>query len=239
MVKLARCAADVGMASKLTQEFPPPRVRRPPVAYSSCRRRVAKLERYKFLVSHHTRLAPYVLKIPPLEELVPEIKEPIDRMTLLPREISRLTPVVYWILQEAGVPTKIDVSERDWQPGPKETTVTRTYDLVTDFLDHAHDQRFFELLQRVLEEGIGAYESRMEVARSERYNPVVWLARIIRMPITIMEYAGIIPDNLLIARLFSLALQLLMFLILLFAAVRMGAGIPWEALVRAILKMKG
>jgi hypothetical protein len=174
--------------------------------------------------------------------LVPGIKEPIDRVVLLPREINRLTPVVYWILQDAGVPTRVGVAERDWQRGPgglNETTVTRTYDLVTDFFDHAHDPSFFELLQRVIEEGIGAYESRMEVARSERYNPLVWVASIIRIPITIMEYAGIIPDNLIIARVFSLALQLLMFLILLFVAVRMGVGIPWEALVRALVKITG
>ncbi len=231
--------ALIAMAAKLIQEAPGSQIKRPPISLSSCKRRIARLERYKYLVSHYTRLAPYVDGIPPLEQLVPEIRNPVDRVVMLPREISRLTPIVYWILEEVGVPTRINCEEPDWDVGPAgrmEKKVTRQYDLVTDFLDHAGDQDWFERLVRVLEEGIGVYLSRMEVAQRERYNPLVWIAWIVRTPITVMEYAGIIPDNHTVARIFAAVLQMLMFLILLFAAIRAGGTIPWGAVVRFMLK---
>ena len=53
----------------------------------------------------------------------------------------------------------------------------------------------FELLLGAIERGVGSYLYRRKVALREMFNPINWIAYMLRLPIVILERAGIETAN--------------------------------------------
>ena len=112
------------------------------------------------------------------------------------RALNRLTKVVWEDLHAVGIPTAVstDTMEFDWDKGerrPKETS----FDLVRDYPDRYPDSRGAgaeRLLFRTLEEAIGYYETLRDDRIRDLYNPLNWIAAILRMPVYVLEQAHLI-----------------------------------------------
>lgn len=229
------------MADQSVSQEKTPRIEPPPPSYWSCKNRLNILRRYQDIVRHKEGWAHDIEHACPLEELIPEAKSATDRFILFDREINRLTPLVHWALNEVGVLTGIVSIRREpslGEHGVIEREVTEKHDIILDYLDLGHQQRTYELLMRSLERGIGIYQSRMKIAYRELFNPIVWFAYLIRIPIAVMEHAGISPTERLVAGFYSVVIRILMFLVLLFTAIKLGISIPWADLANLISKIK-
>jgi hypothetical protein len=176
--------------------------------------------------------------VPSLAELFPgeNLKEATFETALrIEREIRENLMVISYFLQEAGIATE-GVFVKD-DPGQVEQVKER-YDLILDYFvmlnSHLYHQAFEALIAR-LDMGIGMYKARLRQAKRDLCSPVAWLAYLIRLPITILERAGLAshPDSQqIILTGYGKFLKTLIVLILLLIAVRLGVTIPWKEIVQ-------
>jgi hypothetical protein len=71
----------------------------------------------------------------------------------------------------------------------------RSIDLILDYYRLPRDRNphlAYEAVTDALEQGIGLYKARQKQAFREIFNPIIWLAYLIRLPITVMERAGML-----------------------------------------------
>src|ERR1035437_6396832 len=133
-----------------------------PPGYFSCKRRIEILKRYQNLVRHRERWADEMRFTPPIEQVIPEISpttDPLQRHKLIDREISRSAVAVHDILNEIGIPTMIFQKVREPIPSPEGGRQFREEktDIIAGYFQlqaQRSNQEIFELLMRMLEEGI-------------------------------------------------------------------------------------
>lgn len=166
-----------------------------------------------------------------IEELVPDGIPVDERPAYLDREILRAMQGVHWAANYAGVPTAVYWKDRD----PIDDKETRqNFDIVLDYFRlprHTRPQDAYEYLMGVLEQTIGVYESRLKQSKRDFWNPVTWLAHLVRLPITVMERAGLMNHNKSAemvlggyAKFVRIAVGAIIVLILL----RLGVKMPWK-----------
>jgi hypothetical protein len=162
---------------------------------------------------------------------------------LIDREISGLAVAVHRMLYEVGIPTRITRTVRDLNLSPEGQRQFREQqnDIISDYFDLQSDQNhqhIFELIMRTLEEGIGVYEMREERAFWELFNPLFWVAMLVRAPIWILQRAGLAGDEQmrsLIVGIYGKLIYLLLILALGFLVVRQGI-LTWKEVAGFFLK---
>ncbi len=219
----------------------------PPPGYFSCKQRIKILKRYQNLVRHRERWAPEMDFTTPIEHDIPDISSTTDqwhRHMLIDREISRTAVAVHDILNRVGIPTRISRRVREPIPSPEGQRQSREehYDIIADYFqlqsNDTNRQETFELLMRMIEEGIGVYAMRQDRAFWELFNPLFWVAMLVRSPIWVLQRAGLAGDEQmrsLIVGVYGKSIYLLIILGLGFFVVRQGI-LTWKEVVAVILK---
>jgi hypothetical protein len=216
----------------------PKALRRPPLSYWGCKRRIQILRRYQDLVRHRERQPPDIQFAEPLENLIGPFKNAIERMHFLDQEIARLSLPVHHILNELGISTVVTRGIGKPQVGdagidhPQEE---EKYDIVGNYLDgrvgSLEGQYSFDLLMRMVEEGIGVYQLRQEMAFRELFYPTVWLAYLVRLPLNVFERAGLVPEDKTVVDIYAKILILVTAVLLALIALKFGIQIPWKEIL--------
>lgn len=140
------------------------------------------------------------MPLAPVEELIPAFNHPIERDRLLRSVINRLIPLVSRYLAYAEIPTELVITEPELNE--EGTGLPKLVPRERDMIDH-----LFELLQRrdqfatytfvmqAAERGIGVYEDLKETQRRLRHSPLTWIGWMLRLPITVLERAGVETDE--------------------------------------------
>lgn len=227
------------MASKI------PVVRRLPVGYLECNRRIDKLKRFQDLIRHRERWAIQIEFARPLEDLVPAGTTELARPEVIDQQIARLQPLVSNYLRRAVVETVFSYSDPTLYP--EKSKVVRKYDVIRDYFElpggelGSMRQHWFEKVMNILEQGIGMYQARREQALRDKFNPLVWFAGLLRAPLLVLDRAGLLeteeaPSKVLMAYLWMVRLVFLVILAL--VAARLGVSVPWDR-IGTLLKVAG
>ncbi|MBM4035673.1 MAG: hypothetical protein FJ291_28370 [Planctomycetes bacterium] len=194
------------------------------------------------LARHHQRWAHQLKFARPIEQLLPGETPEIDRPEVLKREILRLTPSVKRDLARAMVSSTFAMTRDEPKfDSEKCRTVlketTRTFDVVgeysllnpTDPWDRDR-QQYFELLMGSLEQGIGFFTEARRAARLRKFNPVCWLAFVLRFPILVLEKAGLQSEETEsgVLKTYGWLVRLVMVILLASIAAKLGVSIPWQ-----------
>jgi hypothetical protein len=159
--------------------------------YFAVKRKLAGITRFRDLIIHRERWAGADQDASPVQELFPDLA-PGTQPTrdVIDREIKRAQRPVHFDLNFAHVPTGVIHKEFDHA---KNGMVETSYDVILDYFRLPRDHKphlAYEATMNTLEQGIGTYQVALSHARRELYDPVAWLAKVIRIPITVMERAG-------------------------------------------------
>ncbi len=175
-------------------------------------------------------MVPFLQFAQPIEKLIPPFKDTFERQHYLDTEITRLTPIVSLFLREVGLFTTFYRTNIDSHGAPT-STKQESFDILIAYL-HASPgsldgQRMIRPLMTLLEEGIGTYLARQDNARREFFYPTVWLAYLIRLPITVLIRAGILPSGEFVANIYTKIIYYLIILGFALFAVRQGI-LTWK-----------
>jgi len=220
--------------------MPQPLFRRPAPGYFETKRVLARLRRFQNLIRHKERWGGDLEFACPIEELIPPNLGMPERFPLLDREILKAMNIVCWDINRAGVTTGVIYKHWDTLEGKEEK---ESYDVVLDYFRLPrllHAQRAYEAVMSTLEQAIGVYETRLMQSRREIYNPVVWAAHIIRLPITVMERAGLVghakTEEMVLGG-YAKFMKISMAVILVLMAVKLGVTVPWKDVVIKVLEL--
>jgi len=140
-------------------------------------------------------------------------------MTPAEHQLNKLVLPVAWDMDMAGIRHGMTVSGGEM--GKPDRKVQ--YDLLADFMifpENYHRQRL-EALMRRLEMAIGVYEERKRNAIRDWFNPLFWIAAVIRIPVSILEFAGLISayeEHSAIIKLYGWAIRIAFLFVLVFLA---------------------
>jgi len=159
-------------------------------------------------------------------------------MTPVEHELNKLVVPVARDMDMAGI--RHDVAVSGGEMGKPDRKVQ--YDLLADFTifpENYHHQRL-EALMRRLEMAIGAYEERKRNAIRDWFNPLFWIAAVIRIPVSILEFAGLISayeEHSAIIKLYGWAIRIAFLFVLAFLAAylakKAGLSFPRDLLGHA------
>jgi|SRR6185437_13016112 len=233
------------MASQATAEAvdtaPIPAQQIPP-GYFTCKRRIRILRQFQDLVRHREAWSPDTPFAAPLGTLIPADTKPEHRSQVIEREINKILIPVSVYLSSLRVTT---VFTQRRQKSPKSFLDTKhpeietfSFDIIqqyfyADTLD-LNRRKLFEAMMRVLDQGIGAYEVRKSIALWELFNPALWCANLIRLPIWILQRAGFHPSQKFYQGLVKFGLATVIILI----AIHYGV-LTWKDLAPGIVKWLG
>lgn len=207
-------------------------IRKP--GYWRCRRILNRLRKFQDLVRHQERWGYDLDNAQPLEALLPKGTDTSPANAhqvsqLIEKQINRLIPLVQFDLTVTGINTGASIRVND---DPEQW---RDINLVSSYLDQLPPEvprnRRYELLMQCLERNIGWFEERQRRATWDAVNPLHWLAQVARLPITVLEMAGLVPTQKEHSQFVTVYVWLLRFvflLILVFAATKLGISIPWK-----------
>ncbi len=218
-----------------------PLFHQPPPGYWRTKLKLARMVRFKNLIIHRERWAGDIDMAPPITELFPGEKvDPNSSVTLqrVNQETKQMMWMVNWDLTYIGVATRVNYKEDDLVDG----AVINKYDLIMDYYrlprsGNAHVA--YQAVIDVLEQGIGLYKGRLKQAKLELFNPIIWAAYLIRIPITVMERAGFGASEKaqeMLVGWYARFMQILMGLIFLFIAIREGIRVPWKEIMTEMSK---
>lgn len=209
--------------------------------YFHTKLKLTRMVRLRDLIFHKERWATHIDLAQPLEKLFPgENLQVCTHPTTqrIDQEIRQTRRMVWWDLHHIGIDTVVV-----WQ-GRRALGIAeedRKFDVIMDYgrLPREGDGHpAFQAVVDVLEQGIGLYKGRLRQAKFEMFNPIIWAARAIRIPITVMERAGFgrnekTQDMLLggYARFMKIAMGVLLSFLLLIV----GFKVPWKEIVEAII----
>jgi hypothetical protein len=219
---------------------PRPLFQRPAPGYFQTKRVLSRLRRFQNLIRHKERWGADLGFACPIEELIPPNLAMAERFPILDREILRAMNIVRWDINRAGVTTGVIYKHWDTVEGKEEK---ESYDVILDYFRLPrllHAQQAYEAVMSTLEQAIGVYENRLIQSKRELYNPVVWAAHIIRLPITVMERAGMIghekTDEMVLGG-YATFMKISMAIILALVAVKLGITFPWKDVFVKILEL--
>jgi len=206
----------------------------PAPGYCATKRILKRIHSFQDLIRHRERWGPDIQIACPIEELIPANIPVPERHQYLDKEILRMMRHVHRDLNYAGVST--GVYHKHWD-AVEQKEQRDHYDLVLDYFrlprqDDAY--KAYETMMSVLEQAIGVYDGRLKQAKWDLFNPVMWVAHVVRLPITVMERAGLAShektaDMVLggYARFMKIAMSVILCLI----ALGLGVRLPWKDLV--------
>jgi hypothetical protein len=218
--------------------------------YRTTKNRLERLIRFKNLIVHREQWAPEMDSSPTLDELFPGEKlqegspQAVYRIDLEIRETMLLAFRALW---ECGVSSRarvtissFDFNFLDPQKKKKETV---EYDLLVDYFNVPSDvdrHRNFEAVMQRLDMGIGAYKDRLPRAKRDRFNPLMWTVFLVRLPITVLERAGMLrhpnsQEKLL--NVYTWVVQFSMLALILAVLGHYGAKIPWSDIFSYVMKL--
>jgi hypothetical protein len=211
-------------------------IRQRPPTYWQCRRAIGWLKRFQGLLIHRERWGTYMDSAPPIEELLPGVREN-DRPRVIDREINRLIPLVSSVLHYISIPTVVSQSDYEHDLTSEKLAlkeVERNYDLVEHYFELPRQgrgrQQFFTLLMQTMERGIGGFEESRQAAIRRAFSPITWLAWVVEIPIKVLERAGVPMEDAsskgvqVIAWILRLGMVGLVALI----GAKLGISVPWE-----------
>lgn len=197
--------------------------------------------RFKNLIIHRERWSGDIDMAPPLAELFPgENVEPGNFLWVqrINQDIKQTMLMVFRDLEAIGIPTVVGYDEYDVAKGQE---VLKKYNLIMDYyrLPRSGDGHgSYQAVIDILEEGIGAYKGRLKQAKLELFNPIIWAAYAIRIPITVMERAGFgaheKTQNMMLGW-YPRIIQIMMLIILGLFMVRQGIRFPWKEIFNWVL----
>jgi hypothetical protein len=231
---------------------PPPKR----LGYFEVARRLRELRRFKGLLQHYRRWAPDMQAIAPVETFFdreplaadPEYQwclgesglptDPLAKSKLFQREINRLIPLVARDLDDVGISRLVS-----WTESEPAEDVDVTHDLIENCLNHdasgagVRAGNLHRQCMAQLEQGIGVYEYLANKAIARWRNPIHWLAAVIRLPLDVLEAAGLSDEGNKSAVLtaYGWVMRFGAFLVLLLVAKKLGI----EELVRDVLRLLG
>jgi hypothetical protein len=209
--------------------------------YWKTRLKLKRMIRLRDLIIHKENWAGHIDLAQPLAKLFPgEVVTPgtFPLAQRIDQEIRQTRRMVLWDLHAIGVDTVVIHKEHlGFGIEPEE----QKYDLIMDYFRLPREGDGHAAFQAVidnLEQGIGLYKGRLKQAWWELFNPVVWAARAIRIPITVMERAGFgaheKTQEMLLGG-YGKFMRIAMALILSFLALILGAKVPWKEIVTGII----
>jgi len=217
----------------------PPLFTRPAPGYFATKRILKRLSRFQNVIRHKERWATDIDIACPIEELV-DPKIPMhERFRVLNHEIRRTMQIVYWDINYTGVPT--GVIHKHWDI-VEQKDINQQFDVIIDYFRLPRDPngaRAYEAVMSTLEQAIGVYEARLRQAKREMFNPIVWVAHLIRIPITVMERAGLVgheKTNEIVIGAYAKIMKYVMLVIIVFVAIKLGVSIPWKDVVMRALE---
>lgn len=213
----------------------------PPPGFWRTRLKLKRITRLRDLIIHKERWPSHIDLAQPLAVLFPGEKLDANAYSTdqrIEQEIQQTRRMVWWDLNWIGVPTGVIWTERPvrgLEPERKE------FDVVMDYfrLPRAENPHAaFVAVIDVLQQGIGLWKGRLRQSKFELFNPVIWAAKAIRLPITVMERAGFGANEksqeLLLGG-YGKFMRIAMGLILSFLALILGVKVPWKEIVTAII----
>jgi|HubBroStandDraft_6_1064221.scaffolds.fasta_scaffold30862_3 hypothetical protein len=212
----------------------------PAPGYFATKRILKRIHRFQDLIRHRERWAADLEFACPLEDLVPANVPEIQRVQYLDGEILRMMQGVHRAVNFAGVPTGVYYERRN--PVDQENE-REHYDLILDYqrLPRQDDAyKSFQAVMGVLEQAIGVYDVRLNQAKREIFNPVAWAAHLIRLPITVMERAGLVGHEKTVEMVlggYAKFMRVAMSVILILIALLLGVKIPWKEIVARLLDL--
>jgi hypothetical protein len=208
--------------------------------YWATKRKLERLRRFQNLIRHRERWAPDMAFACPIEGLVPPSIPEGDRYYYIEQEIYRLMRIVHRDLNFAGVPTGIYY--KHWDP-VEQKDEREDYDTILDYFRLPREQsarQAFEAVMGVLEQGVGIYAARLSQARWELFNPITWAAYAVRIPITIMERAGLVGHEKtteMVLGGYARVMKFLMIAILCLILILLGAKVPWKEIITGLVNL--
>lgn len=179
---------DVSQRMNTSVKYPPP-------GYFECKRIIARLRLFQDLARYREGFGHEIQFARTLEELLPEGTSEAQRPFVIDRELNRLIPIIHRDLHRAEIPTDmVEVTKKstkfDKEGHVVETVIVKGSDY--DILEHFHGhQNVFQVLMTEMERAIGVYQEWQNAAFRDFFNPLVWLAWFIRLPISLRERAGL------------------------------------------------
>lgn len=213
--------------------------------YFECGKILERLHRFQDLVRHHQRRGTQLSLARPLEKLLPSGAPEGYRYEVIEQEINRLVPLVGSALYHAEIWTLISWPTQETEyDGDKliQKKVDRRFDLVEDYfqIPRTSDAAAFNLLMSAIERGIGVYEEYRRRALWDFINPLAWTAFLIRMPLIVLEKAGLYDEDArsYVLRVYGWLIRSLMFFFIVFGIAKLGIAIPipWDKLIGIFLK---
>lgn len=212
--------------------------------YWITKRRLNRLVRFKDLIIHREQWAPEIESAPSLEELFPSEhlqRGTMDAIQRIEREIRESMMLVTQHLRQCGVGTGVVITRFNRLENRRETT---NHDLVLDYFRMSNDDeldrhRNFEELVERLDMGIGLHKNRLPHAKHDLFNPIMWMAYVIRLPITVLERAGMMshPKNQeKFLNVYAWVVQFAMLALILMVAGHYGAKIAWGDIFSYVIK---
>jgi hypothetical protein len=208
--------------------------------YFAIKRKIRHLTKFRDLIIHRERWAGADADAAPLHELFPELKPgEYPRVEVLEREIKRMQRPIHFDLNFAYVTTGVIHNHRE--AVTREIVETR-YDVILDYFRLPRDGNnhgAYEAVMNTLEEGIGTYQAALMRAKRDMYNPLAWIAQLVRMPITVMERAGFgqheKTQELMLGG-YVRFIKIMMGVVLTFLALILGIKVPWGEIVNGIIQ---
>jgi hypothetical protein len=209
--------------------------------YWKTKLKLARMVRFKHLIVRRENWAGDADTAPPLAELFPDENVQQGNFLTVQRineEIKETMLMVYRDLEAIGIPTVVSYEEYDPVEGKD---VLRKYNLIMDYyrLPRSGDgHASYQAVIDVLLEGIGAYKGWFKQAKRELFNPVIWAAYLIRIPITVMERAGFGAHEKTQAMMlgwYGRFVQVMMAIILGLFMVRQGIKFPWKEIFNWVM----
>jgi len=202
------------------------------------KRHLNRIIRFKNLIIHREQWGPEIESAPTLDELFPGEnlqRGTMDAVRRIEQEIREMKLIISYNLRHCGVGTRMTVTTGG---------ETNEYDLLVDYFRMANDneldrrQRFEEVME-LLDAGIGAHKNRLPRAKIEMFSPITWIAYMIRLPITVLERAGLAShpksqEKFLNA--YAWVVQFAMLALILVVAGHYGAKIPWSDIFSYVIK---
>jgi hypothetical protein len=211
-----------------------------PFGYFECKKRIALLQRFQDLLRYHELLHPDPATVPPVTSLIPLGTKPEHERQTIEREINKLLMPVSHVLRVAGVQTSF--TNRRQKPRypfelhPKEPEIeTINFDVILQYfyVENLKVSRndTFQAMIRVTDQGIGCYEYRQANAFKDLFNPAIWIAHLIRLPMWILQRAGFAPSQ----KFYESFIKTLVALIFMLILIRLGV-LGWKDLITLLPK---
>ena len=208
-----------------------------PFGVAYCERALARIKKLQGLIQNDRKWSYETPFRPPIESLLPPGTPKDQHYEMTKKEIARLAPLVHRYLVWAGVPTVFEFESRVRNPQTNQPE-EQTWDVIGDYPNLPSDESsavIYRAIQQALDGGIGIYDAMLERARARRWNPLFWVAMLLRAPLTVLDYAGLTDDKTRpgIVKGYGWVVRILFLIVLGLIATRLGIS-GWTKLISLV-----